>query len=312
MGKIHLKLLREVEGLELAGFYDPSDENAEAAVAAFQVKRFTSPDELLSACDAVDVVSPTGTHSEVALRAIAAGRHVFVEKPLAATVDEARALTAALNEKKLCGMVGHVERFNPAFLALQHHHLQPLFIEVHRLAQFNPRGTDVSVVFDLMVHDLDIVLSMVKAEVTEVRSSGVAVISSSPDIANARLQFADGCVANLTASRISMKQMRKMRVFQHNAYISMDFMKQKSDVFHISNTPPADDGGMFPPMEIETADAGKKYLQIEIAEMKDHNAIRYELEMFRDCIRSGNMPAVSFADGMRVMQVADSINRLLG
>lgn len=304
LGKIHLKLLKEIPGYEVVGFYDPSDAAAEKVAADFQVTRFTSADKLIETCDAVDIVSPTVTHFEIARQAVKAGKHIFVEKPLANTLKEAKDLVSLADEARVKAMVGHVERFNPAMLALDRKKLNPLFIEVHRLAEFNPRGTDVSVVLDLMIHDIDIILSLVKGNVKRISASGVAIISKSPDIANARIEFDNGCVANLTASRISIKSMRKMRIFQPGSYISMDFLKKKSDVFRIDDkAPPADN----PHFEIDLPDNGKKYITFETAEKKDVNAIQMELELFHKAIVQDKPVPVSIYEGYHAMQVAHQI-----
>jgi predicted dehydrogenase len=304
LGKIHLKLLKEIPGYEVVGFFDPSDAAAEKVAADFQVTRFTSAEKLIEACDAVDIVSPTVTHFAIARQAVKAGKHIFVEKPLTNTLTEAKDLVSLAEEARVKAMVGHVERFNPAMLALDRKKLNPLFVEVHRLAEFNPRGTDVSVVLDLMIHDIDIILSLVKGNVKRISASGVAIISKSPDIANARIEFDNGCVANLTASRISVKNMRKMRIFQPGSYISMDFLKKKSDVFRIDDkAPPADN----PHFEIDLPDNGKKYITFETAEKKDVNAIQMELELFHKAIVQDKPVPVSIYEGYHAMQVAHQI-----
>ncbi|MFM7839364.1 MAG: Gfo/Idh/MocA family protein, partial [Chitinophagaceae bacterium] len=233
LGKIHLNNWKEIPEIELTGFYDPDDAMALPIIDQYRLKRFTDPEQLIESCDAVDIVSPTPTHFNICTQAIRKGRHVFVEKPLAHTMDEARELVKLVKESNVKLQVGHVERFNPAFLALAGTELHPLFIEVHRLAQFNPRGTEVSVILDLMIHDIDIILSIVKSDVKSISASGVAVMTDTPDIANARIEFNNGCVANLTSSRISLKKMRKMRLFQKDAYIGIDFLNKKTEVIKL-------------------------------------------------------------------------------
>ncbi len=228
LGKIHLKLIREITEYELVGFYDPNDANAMQTEREFGVKRYHDMNQLIDSVDAVDIVTNTISHYDCAVAAIKKGKHVFIEKPLANTLDEAKELISMAKDAGVHGMVGHVERFNPAFLAVKPYVFNPMFIEAHRLAQFNPRGTDVPVVLDLMIHDIDIILNLVKSTVKHISSSGVSVISSTPDIANARIEFENGCVANITASRISLKQMRKMRLFQKDGYISIDFLDKKT------------------------------------------------------------------------------------
>ena len=226
LGKFHLNNWKEIKDVELVGFYDPSDSAAQEVSEKYQIARFLDPERLMDAAEAIDVVAPTNFHFELCETAIRKGKHVFVEKPLANTMEEGRQLVQLARESNIKMQVGHVERFNPAFLALKDLQLSPMFIEVHRLAQFNPRGTEVSVILDLMIHDIDIILSMVKSEVKNIYASGVAVMTDTPDIANVRIEFNNGCVANLTSSRISMKKMRKMRLFQKDAYIGVDFLNK--------------------------------------------------------------------------------------
>ena len=230
LGKFHLNNWKEIEGVELVGFYDPNDESALEVIKKYGLIRFDDAETLIDASDAVDIIAPTTAHFRLCKAAIIKGKHVFVEKPLANTMEEAKELVKLTKEANIKFQVGHVERFNPAFLALKNYSLQPMFIEVHRLAQFNPRGTDVSVILDLMIHDIDIILSLVKSNVKSISANGVAVMSDTPDIANVRIEFDNGCVANLTSSRISMKKMRKMRLFQKDAYIGIDFLDKKTEI----------------------------------------------------------------------------------
>jgi predicted dehydrogenase len=223
LGKFHLNNWQEISNVSVVGFYDPNDNAAQEVAEKYKIPRFTDPELLMDACDAVDIVAPTNFHFDLCKKAIRKGKHVFVEKPLANTMQEAVELVKLVKESNIKLQVGHVERFNPAFLAMAELDLNPMFIEVHRLAQFNPRGTEVSVILDLMIHDLDIILKIVKSEVKHISASGVAVMTDTPDIANVRIEFNNGCVANLTSSRISMKRMRKMRLFQKDAYIGISF-----------------------------------------------------------------------------------------
>jgi predicted dehydrogenase len=314
LGKIHVKLLQEIPGYELVGFYDPDDVNSENAIREFGIQRFETPKKLIEHCDAVDIVSPTTTHFGLAHDAVKKFKHIFVEKPMCSDLHEAKKLVSLVDEARVKAMVGHVERFNPAILSLNKKSLKPLFIEVHRLAQFNPRGTDVSVVLDLMIHDIDIILSMVKANVKRINASGVAILSKSPDIANARIEFDNGCVANITASRISVKNMRKMRVFQPGAYISMDFLKKKSDIFRIEDEMPAANGTLQH-IEIELPDNSKKYITYETPEKKEVNAIKMELELFYKAIVNDKPVPVSILEGYQAMEIAhqilDKINQQL-
>ncbi len=307
LGKIHVKLLKEIPGYEIVGFYDPDDANAQKAIAEFDIKRFESAKKLIDQCDALDIVSPTTTHFGIACDAIKKFKHIFIEKPLSTNLDEARQLVSLVDEARIKAMVGHVERFNPALLSLNKKTIKPLFIEVHRLAQFNPRGTDVSVVLDLMIHDIDIILSLVKANVKRISASGVAILSKSPDIANARIEFDNGCVANITASRISIKNMRKMRIFQPGAYISMDFLAKKADLFKIEDAPPAPMENGLQHIEIDLPDNTKKYITFETTDKKDVNAIKMELELFHKSITQNKAVPVSVLDGYNAMDVAQQI-----
>lgn len=303
LGKIHLKLLQEIEGFEVVGFFDVDEIVQKNVSEEFEVKAYPKAEKLIAECDAVDIVTPTSFHYPLGAYAAKKGKHIFIEKPLCSTVSEARKLVDIVDEVRVKAMVGHVERFNPAMLSLKNKHIDPLFIEVHRLAQFNPRGTDVSVVLDLMIHDLDIILSLVKGNVKRVHASGVAIVSDSPDIANARIEFDNGCVANLTASRISMKNMRKMRIFQQGAYISLDFMKKKSEVITIHDMPEVNEQYL----ELEIPGKSKKYIQFNQTEGEEVNAIKMELELFLQSILHNTKVPVPVHDGLRAMEVAHTI-----
>ena len=237
LGRIHLKLLQQSEKYELVGFYDPDIANGQRVAEEFKYRYFDQLDVLMDAVDVVDIVTPTLSHYNCAIKAITKGKHIFIEKPITNTIEEAEHIRLLVSENNLRGQVGHVERFNPAFKAIKSEIKNPMFIETHRLAEFNPRGTDVPVVLDLMIHDIDIILSVVKSPVLSVHASGVSVISETPDIANARIEFENGCVANLTASRISLKNMRKSRFFQKDAYISVDFLDKKVEVVKMKDAP---------------------------------------------------------------------------
>ena len=306
LGKIHLKCIQAVEQLELIGFYDPNDANADKAIAEHNVKRFDTVEALLAEVDLVDIVTPTVTHFELAKKAIQQKKHLFIEKPLTHTIQEAEELVALSKLHGVKVQVGHVERFNPALLSLEGMTLDPMFIEAHRLAIFNPRGTDVSVVLDLMIHDLDIILSLVKSPVRHISASGVAVISDTPDISNARIEFENGCVANLTASRISMKQMRKVRLFQKDAYISLDFLEKNAQVIRLydqgSSHIPADANLM----ELKT-NTGTKLIHIDTPSTEPVNAIKMELETFAKSIEENEPTRVSIEDGFNALKLAHEI-----
>ncbi|MGO4289043.1 Gfo/Idh/MocA family protein [Chitinophaga sp. RAB17] len=302
LGKIHLSQLATMKDVEVVGFYDPSNANAASISEQYNIPRFTVAEELIQIVDAIDIVAPTTLHFKLCEQAIRNGKHIFVEKPMTNTMDEAKTLVKLVDEANIKFQVGHVERFNPAFLALKGYDLKPMFIEVHRLAEFNPRGTDVSVILDLMIHDIDIILSIVKSTVSRISASGVAVMSDTPDIANVRIEFHNGCVANLTSSRISLKKMRKMRLFQKDAYIGIDFLDKKAEIIKLK-TP--EDEGLFT-LDIETNN-GKKTIAIDNPEIKQSNAIRMELEMFRDSILQNKPVVVNAIDGLQAMDVAHQI-----
>src|SRR6478735_5263839 len=258
LGKFHLGNWKEIQGVELVGFYDPNDSAAQEVTTKFQIPRFLDAQALMNAIDAADIVAPTNFHFDLCKMAIRSGKHVFVEKPLANTMDEAREILKLTKESNIKFQVGHVERFNPAYLSLKSLELNPMFIEVHRLAQFNPRGTEVSVILDLMIHDIDVILSLVKSDVKTISASGVAVMTDTPDIANVRIEFNNGCVANLTSSRISMKKMRKIRLFQKDAYIGIDFLEKKTEVIKLK-TPQDLDAFSF---DLDLPNGGKKSIAI--------------------------------------------------
>jgi len=302
LGKFHLNNWKEIKEVELVGFYDPNDAIAQEVAEKYQLRRFLDEEELMDACDAVDIVAPTNFHFDLCEKAIRKSKHVFVEKPLANTMSEAKELVNLVKESNIKLQVGHVERFNPAYLSIQNLQVSPMFIEVHRLAQFNPRGTEVSVILDLMIHDIDIILSLVKSEVKNISANGVAVMTETPDIASVRIEFNNGCVANLTSSRISMKKMRKMRLFQKDAYIGMDFLNKKTEIIKLKT---AGDTESFS-FDIETVN-GKKTIAMSNPQIPEVNAIKMELEKFRDSINNNTPPIVSEVDGFRAMDVAHQI-----
>ncbi|MBS1576957.1 MAG: Gfo/Idh/MocA family oxidoreductase [Bacteroidetes bacterium] len=307
LGKFHLNNWKEIGGIELVGFYDPDDNTAKEVIEKYQLPRFTDIDALLDVIDIADIVAPTNHHFSLCEQAIKKGKHVFVEKPLANTMTEAHDLVKLVKESNVKLQVGHVERFNPAFLATKNVSLNPMFIEVHRLAQFNPRGTEVSVILDLMIHDIDIILSVVKSDVKSISASGVGVMTETPDIANVRIEFNNGCVANLTSSRISMKKMRKMRLFQKDAYIGIDFLNKKTEVIKLKEP---QDSNVFA-FDIETP-TGKKTIAMANPVVPEVNAIKQELEEFRNAILNNTKTPVSEIDGMMAMDVAHQILKKIG
>lgn len=301
LGKIHLKLLQQSSLYTLIGFYDENQEVATQLEKELGYKSFPSMESLIDACDMVDIVTPTSNHFYCAKKVIEAGKHIFIEKPITQTVEQAENLIALANQHQVKGQVGHVERFNPAFMAVKSQFDNPMFIEAHRLAEFNPRGTDVPVVLDLMIHDIDAILSVVKSKVKNVSASGVAVISETPDIANARIEFENGCVANLTASRISMKKMRKARFFQKDAYISVDFLEKKCEVVKMKNAPEKEEDFA---MVLTNAEGEKKQIYFENPKVENNNAILDELESFAKAIQNNTTPVVTLSQGTSALRVA--------
>ena len=304
LGKIHLRLLNQSEKYELVGFYDANEKYAEEVAEEFNYKNFKTIDALLQEVDVIDIVTPTLSHYNTAVKAVEAGKHFFVEKPITNTVEEAEQLTKMAKAKGVKGQVGHVERFNPAFQAVNDKIDHPMFIEAHRLAEFNPRGTDVPVVLDLMIHDIDAILSGVKSKVKKVNASGVSVISDTPDIANARIEFENGCVANLTASRISLKNMRKSRFFQRDAYISVDFLEKKCEVVKMKDAPQQPDEFA---MILQNAEGVKKQIYFDNPEVDENNAILDELETFADAINNNTTPIVTLEQGTEALRVAKMV-----
>lgn len=302
LGKFHLNNWKEIAGVKLVGFFDPNDAQAKEVSETYGLKRYADPDKLMDACDIVDIVAPTDHHYAICMQAIRKGKHVFVEKPLANTIEEGREIVKLVREANVKLQVGHVERFNPAYLAVKDIQLNPMFIEVHRLAQFNPRGTEVSVILDLMIHDIDIILSLVKSDVKQISASGVAVMTDTPDIANVRIEFHNGCVANLTSSRISMKKMRKIRLFQKDAYIGIDFLAKKTEIIKLKQP---EDQNVFS-FDLDTP-SGKKTIAIANPEIKESNAILTELQAFVDAINNNTPTIVSEIDGFLAMEVAHQI-----
>lgn len=307
LGKFHLNNWKQIPDVELIGFFDPNNDNAKAVEAEYGLKRYMDEAALIQASDIIDVVTPTHLHFPVCEMAIKMGKHVFVEKPMANTIEEGKAIMEMVKESGVKLQVGHVERFNPAFTALKDITLNPSFIEVHRLAQFNPRGTEVSVILDLMIHDIDIILSIVKSGVKNISASGVAVLTDTPDIANVRIEFNNGCVANLTSSRISMKKMRKIRLFQKDAYIGIDFLEKNTEIIQLKKPEDADAFSF----DIETHQ-GTKTITISNPVVEDGNAILAELSSFVHAIQHDEPTVVSEIDGFLAMEVAHLILEKIG
>lgn len=307
LGKFHLNNWKQIPEVELIGFFDPNNDNAKVVEAEYGLKRYMDEAALIQASDIIDVVTPTHLHFPVCEMAIKMGKHVFVEKPMANTIEEGKAIMEMVKEAGVKLQVGHVERFNPAFTALKDITLNPSFIEVHRLAQFNPRGTEVSVILDLMIHDIDIILSIVKSSVKNISASGVAVLTDTPDIANVRIEFNNGCVANLTSSRISMKKMRKIRLFQKDAYIGIDFLEKNTEIIQLKKP---EDTAAFS-FDIETHQ-GTKTITISNPVVEDGNAILAELSSFVHAIQHDEPTVVNEIDGFLAMEVAHQILEKIG
>lgn len=308
LGKIHLKLLNQSDKYELVGFYDADAENGKKLEAELGYKYFENFEELLAQIEVLDIVTPTLYHHHYALKAIENGKHFFIEKPVTQTLEQAQDILEQCKKYGIKAQVGHVERYNPAFIATKDYIKNPMFIEIHRLAEFNPRGTDVSVVLDLMIHDLDILLSIVKSPVKSIHASGVCVVSKTPDICNARIEFENGCVANLTTSRISMKAMRKSRFFQQDAYISVDFLEKKAEVIRMKAAP--DEPSPFD-MIIENAEGERNQILFEYPNIQPNNAILDELNAFADAITENKNVEVSLEDGTEALKVALEIMKMI-
>lgn len=305
LGKIHIKLLLSLPIWTLIGFHDTNKAAATAVEQKWDIPHIDDLDTLIEQVDALAIITPTPHHFNIAKKAIEQGKHVFIEKPLTQTLEQAEELIKLAEQHQIIGQVGHVERFNPAYLTIRHKITNPLFIETHRLAQFNPRGTDVSVVLDLMIHDLDIILKSVDAPIVDVQASGVAIISQKPDIVNARLTFANGCVANVTASRLSMKNMRKMRLFQEDAYVSIDFLNKQAEVTKLSDQKDT----ILPSFELNIGkENAKKYITFDIPEVQPLNAIQQELEEFAHSILENKPVAVTLEDGYKALKLAHQIS----
>lgn len=308
LGKIHLKLLKELKNdYEVIGFYDPDRENAKKVNREFRVKAFKKIEDLIAESDVIDIVTPTLSHFDCAMEAIKAHKHVFIEKPITNTTAEAETLMKLSREAGVKVQVGHVERFNPAFTAAQAYCNQPMFIEAHRLSEFNPRGTDVPVVLDLMIHDIDIILSVVKSNIRKISASGVAVVSETPDIANARIEFDNGCVANITASRMSLKNMRKTRIFQKDAYIAIDFLEKKTEVIRLKSLKASEEQDPFAIVLDLGKGRKKKQIYFENPNIEENNAIKDELKSFADAINNDTDPIVTIEDGYHALEVAHMI-----
>jgi predicted dehydrogenase len=306
LGKAHVRILSNLESCDLVGCYDIVNEKSESAAAEFQTKSYSNASDLIAECDALSLVTPTSEHHSCALEVLDAKKHLFVEKPIAATVDHAREMIDRASKSNLKLMVGHIERFNPAVIALKDKITRPTFIEGHRLAPFNFRGLDVAVIFDLMVHDIDLCLHLTKSEVIDIQASAAAVVSDHMDIANARLTFESGCVANLTASRISAKPMRKLRIFQTKGYISIDFSAPSAEVYSLleSGETMSESEGFT--TTVDYGDAGKKIAFVK-PKIEPYDMLTAELESFVCAVSNDDSVPVPGEDGLRALEIAEKI-----
>lgn len=301
LGKIHLEQWQKIPGTEIVGVFDINQDLAKSIANEFKLDYFTDAEELINLAQAIDIVSPTVSHFYWAKKAASKGKHLFIEKPMTQNVKEAEELIQIVDSTGIKCQVGHVERYNPALLALKNVTLSPLFIESHRLSPFNPRGTDVSVIMDLMIHDIDILLHLVKSPIQNIAANGVAVLSNSPDIANARITFENGCVANLTSSRISLKKMRKMRLFQKDAYIGIDFLEKKSEIIQLKEGNQSSNPLDF---QINLADGTSKTITVQQAKVENTNAIQQELADFTLAILANKKVSVDANDGYNAVKTA--------
>src|SRR3989339_1325605 len=305
LGKLHVKMFKQISECEVAGIFDSNSQTAKVTAREFNTKAFDNLDDLLNEIRAASIAVNTTAHHEIAKRCMEKGVHIFVEKPITASISEAEELVQLSSDRKLNLQVGHIERFNPAIISLEKFIFEPMFIQTDRLAQFNPRGTDVAVVLDLMIHDIDIILSLIKSEVKKIDANGVAVVSNNLDIANARIQFENGAVANVTASRISQKKMRKMRIWQRDNYIALDFVTGASEMYRL--LPLGENISAGVPFGEIGVGGNKKKLFYEQPETKEINALSYELELFINAVINKTRPVVSGEDGLRALAVADDI-----
>lgn len=306
LGKLHIKMFRDIENCNLIGIHDSNTEQVKLAADKFSVKVFESLESLLDNVNAVSIAATTSAHYKLAKECLKAGKHLFIEKPITVTIQEAEEIVELSNSLKLNLQVGHIERFNPALVSMEKYINEPKFIQTDRLAQFNPRGTDVAVVLDLMIHDIDIILSLMKSKVKNIEANGVAVVSHNIDIANARIQFENGAVANVTASRISQKKMRKMRIFQRDSYVALDFVTGVSEVYRLLPVEQEVEPSLISFGEIGVGDK-KKRLVYEQPEHKDINALKYELQLFVDSVLENKKPVITGSDGLRALRIAKII-----
>ena len=308
LGKFHVDQLLKIANVNLVGIFDLDNQRAIKIGREYSVSVFIKIEELMEECDAVSIVAPTTYHFDLAFKALDYGCHVFIEKPITETIQQSKTLLKKAESLQKIIQVGHIERFNPAFLHVKDQNLNPEFVEIHRLATFNPRGTDVPVILDLMIHDIDILLSLVSSPVVDIKASGVEVVSKTVDIANARISFKNGCVANLTASRISQGDMRKMRIFQKSNYTTIDFLKKSVEIYNVHEKAPLDidENSIFP---LEGND--KKYIVYQKPSIKDFNALKEELKHFSFAVSRGQQPEVDGSSAEKALNLALLIQKII-
>lgn len=307
IGKIHLKILNENPNWELVGVYDVNTTLCKELASKYNIKAFANLEEVFDNCQVLDIAAPSSTHFEIAKQAIINGKHVFIEKPVTSNIKEAKQLQNYINEAGIYFQVGHLERFNPAFIAAKPYLINPMFIEIHRLAQYNPRGTDVSVVLDLMMHDLDLVLNIVKANVKKIHVSGCNLVSKTADIINARIEFENGCVANITTNRLAFKNVRKFRVFTKNHFVSINLLDKITEVIKIKDAGLNSKNLLLDPGN----GAQKKEIVFEHPIILPTNAINEELNTLFDCINLNKKTIVGIDEAIRVLELVTEIEEKL-
>ncbi len=311
LGDHHARILSQIPGAELAGINDIDAGKGKRAAEKYGTRHFHDLSDLLKETDAVSLVVPTTAHYPLATTVLEGGKHLLVEKPITETVQQAEELIELAKKRNLILQVGHIERFNPAFRAIQAHRLDPKFIESHRLAQFNPRGTDVAVVLDLMIHDIDLILSLIRSRIKDVEAAGVPIIAESQDICNARLTFQNGCVANITASRISARSLRKMRLFQKDSYMSLDFLQKAVEIYRLvgaDEVPQEEREKKTVVGTIPVEQVGKTIIY-ERPKISDQDMLTAEIESFIDSVRNRTTPEVTGEDGKSALEVALQIKK---
>jgi predicted dehydrogenase len=306
LGRHHARVYSQIPEAQLVGIHDTDSEKAQRIAKEFDTRYFENLSDLVERIDAVSLVVPTTFHYSLACDILGCGKNLLVEKPITETVKQAEELVSLVGSKNVILQVGHIERFNPAFKAIENLKLEPKFIESHRLAQFNPRGTDVAVVLDLMIHDLDLILSLVKSKVKTIEAAAIPVISDSEDIANARLTFENGCVANITSSRISARPLRKMRLFEKNSYISLDFLQRSVEIYKLVDADFVSKEEREKKTVVGNIPSGEvgKTIIYEKPEIENEDMLTLEIKSFLDAVKKKKHPKVSGEDGKRALEVA--------